>query len=132
MTFWKFIRASLTFYRRVNVGVLLSVVVSCAVLTGALVVGDSVRGSLAKMVEVRLGRVDAALSGGDRFFGADLADRLSKSSSAKFAPVLQVRGLMASGDGKVRVNRVEVLGVDTRFYDTGGYANPLVVTMVLY
>ncbi|MCK4959830.1 MAG: ABC transporter permease, partial [Planctomycetes bacterium] len=125
MTFWKFVRASLVFYRRVNVGVLLSVVVGCAVLTGALVVGDSVRGSLAKMVEVRLGQVEQAMFGGDRFFGSDLADRLSERGVAEFAPVLQVRGLMTNGDGTVRVNRVEILGTDKRFYDTGGYANPL-------
>ena len=115
----------MVFYRRVNIGVLLSVVVSCAVLTGALVVGDSVRRSLAKMVEVRLGRVELALFGGDRFFGDDLADRLSEKAGAEFAAVLQVRGLMANGDDTVRVNRVEILGVDQRFYDTGGYANPL-------
>ncbi len=114
----------MTFYRRVNTGVLLSVVVSCAVLTGALVVGDSVRRSLAKMVDVRLGRVEAALFGGDRFFVADLADRLSENTSVKFAPVLQVRGLMANGNGTVRVNRIVVLGVDQRFYDTGACENP--------
>ena len=55
MSLWRLAKQSLGFYWRTNLGVLLTVVVSTAILTGALVVGDSVRYSLRMMVRSRLG-----------------------------------------------------------------------------
>ncbi len=124
MTLWCLVKRSLGFFWRTNVGVLLAVVVSTAVLTGALVVGDSVRHSLMLMVNARLGGTQFALVGGERFFRAALADDLAAELNAGVAPVLRLRGLMADGDGERRVNRVEVLGVDRRFFDGGPGGNP--------
>ncbi|UCG48606.1 MAG: FtsX-like permease family protein, partial [Phycisphaerales bacterium] len=124
MTLWGLVKRSLGFFWRTNLGVLLAVVVSTAVLTGALVVGDSVRHSLMLMVNARLGRTQFALVGGDRFFRAALADDLAAELNTKVSPVLRLRGLMADGDGERRVNRVEVLGVDRRFFDIGPGGNP--------
>jgi len=39
------------------------------------------------------------------------------------APVLQLRGLAASSDGTARANRVQVLGIDGRFWALGGAWN---------
>lgn len=65
---------SLWHYRRVNLAVLLGVLVATAVLTGALVVGDSVRGSLRRLTVERLGRIDQILLA-DHYFREDLAVR---------------------------------------------------------
>ena len=46
---------SLWYYRRVNVAVLLGVIAATAVLSGALIVGDSVRSSLRRLTIERLG-----------------------------------------------------------------------------
>jgi hypothetical protein len=46
MSLWNLAKRSLIFYWRTNLGVLLAVMVSAIVLTGALVIGDSVRYSL--------------------------------------------------------------------------------------
>ena len=56
MSLWKLAKRSLSFYWRTNLGVLLAVMVSAVVLTGALVIGDSVRYSLKMMVKARLGK----------------------------------------------------------------------------
>ena len=45
-------------YWRTNVAVVLGVAIAVAVLAGALIVGDSVRGSLRDLVLDRLGRAD--------------------------------------------------------------------------
>jgi len=58
MNLFKLAQRSLVFYWRTNLGVLLSVVVSTSVLTGALFVGDSVRHSLLMMVDARLGNTE--------------------------------------------------------------------------
>src|SRR5213075_2915989 len=76
VTLWTLIRRSLRFHARSHLGALLGAAVGSAVLIGALVVGDSVRGSLRDMALARLGRVQLALAANDRFFRADLATAL--------------------------------------------------------
>jgi len=119
MSFWALAKRSLVFYWRTNVGVLLAVAVSTAVLTGALVVGDSVRHSLMMMVQARLGNTQLALVSQNRFFRAQLADDLTGELKTIVAPVLQVRGLITSGDEKKQANNVQILGVDERFFRIG-------------
>ncbi|MFB0525479.1 MAG: ABC transporter permease, partial [Phycisphaerae bacterium] len=117
-------KKSLLFYWRTNLGVLLAVMVSTAVLTGALVVGDSVRHSLNMLVKARLGTTQLAVAGQNRFFRAKLADELAAELNTAVAPVLQLRGLIANSDETRRANRVEVLGVDERFFKMGARENP--------
>ncbi len=125
MSLWKLAKRSLSFYWRTNLGVLLAVMVSAVVLTGALVIGDSVRYSLKMMVKARLGKTQLALVPQNRFFRAELADELASELDTVAAPVLQLRGLIASDDGARRANRIEVLGVDRRFFEVGAAQNPL-------
>ena len=58
---------NLRFFRAANLAVVAGMAVATAVLTGALMVGDSVRGSLRALAEQRLGPVDHALVS-TRFF----------------------------------------------------------------
>src|SRR4029453_12476378 len=67
---------SLRFNWRSHLGVVLGAAVGSAALIGALVVGDSVRGSLRDTALQRLGWVGAAMDGGDRFFSQKLAERI--------------------------------------------------------
>ena len=71
----KFILESLRQHWRIHVAVGLAVVAATGVLTGALVVGDSVRGSLRHLALDRLGRIDEVIVA-DRFFRAGLTDEL--------------------------------------------------------
>jgi putative ABC transport system permease protein len=59
---------SLWHHARSHLGTFLGVAVGSAILTGALLVGDSVRGSLRDLALARLGKTEVALAGGDRFF----------------------------------------------------------------
>ncbi len=124
MSLWKLAKRSLGFYWRTNLGVLMAVMVSAVVLTGALVIGDSVRYSLKMMVKARLGATRLALVPQNRFFRAELADELAAELNTVAAPVLKLRGLIASDDGTTRANRIEVLGVDQRFFKVGAAQNP--------
>ena len=124
MSLWRLAKQSLSFYWRTNLGVLLTVVVSTAILTGALVVGDSVRHSLKMMVKARLGKTQIALVPQNRFFTTGLANELSEELKTLAAPVLRVRGMIADNNDKRRANRIEVLGVDERFFTVGAAQNP--------
>ena len=68
MTNWTLARRSVAFYFRSHLGTLLGAAIATAVLTGALLVGDSVRGSLREMALARIGKIDVALASGDRLF----------------------------------------------------------------
>jgi len=111
MTFWTLIRRSLRFHWRAHLGVVLGAAVGSAALIGALVVGDSMRGGLLDSALARLGRIDVAMDGRDRFIREKLANDLGRD----FAPVLRVSGSVNKSDASARVNRVQVLGVDPRF-----------------
>ena len=80
MTFGRLLRHNLFFHWRGNLAVLLGVAVGAAVLTGALLVGDSLRGSLRDLTLQRLDWVDYSLVGG-RFFRQELALELGHSSA---------------------------------------------------
>jgi len=84
---------SLAHYWRTNIAVVLGVATGVAVLAGALLVGDSVRGSLRDLVLQRLGRADrAALSSG--FFREALAADLERDPDfgASFQAVAPIEG----------------------------------------
>jgi ABC-type lipoprotein release transport system permease subunit len=99
---------NLWYHWRGNLAVLLGVAVGAAVLTGALLVGDSLRGSLRHRTLEQLGWVEQALVTG-RFFRSELAKELGVEHSA---PLIVLRGATT---GKQRVNQVTIYGVDYRF-----------------
>lgn len=109
---------SLRHYRRVNLAVILGVAIGAAVLTGALIVGDSVRGSLRTLTLQRLGNISHALVT-DRFFREDLASHLAERLQAEVAPTLLTRGTVESSEG-ARASNVQVQGVDERFWQLFG------------
>ncbi|MCH7688901.1 MAG: hypothetical protein IH899_19825, partial [Planctomycetes bacterium] len=122
---------SLLYYWRTNLAVLLGVIAGTAVIGGALVVGDSVRGSLRKMSLDRLGEIDHVLHSG-RFFRENLALELAGDPEFQkrfhsVAPALVMQGGLErsskseadgenSEDKTLRVGKVNVYGVDERLW----------------
>ena len=78
---FRLIIAAFLHHWRMNLAVAAGAAVGTAVLTGALLVGDSMRGSLRHLALDRLGRIDEALLA-DRFFRAQLADELVQAQDA--------------------------------------------------
>jgi hypothetical protein len=111
------VRHSLRHYWRTNLAVVLGVATAVAVLAGALLVGESLRGSLRAQVERRLGRTDHAIVAGG-FFPEDLARRIVIGGGPVVgaAPVLALSGVVSVADGGRRAGSVDVWGVDGRFW----------------
>ena len=114
-------------YWRTNVAVVGGVATAVAVLAGALVVGDSVRGSLRDLVLQRLGRTDRVVLSVNLFREA-LADDLAadadfNASFAGVAPLVVMPGLVTNQDTGRRVSRVQIYGVDDRFWRFHGLAD---------
>jgi len=111
----KWVIRNLVHYWRLHLAVGSAAAVATASLTGALVVGDSVRATLRYALDTRLGQVRSAIASQERFLSEGLSQRLGEAVSSS-APVLQMRGTVAKGDGSVRVNQARILGVDDRFF----------------
>src|ERR1700749_3646021 len=116
MTTWKLILRSLRFHARSHLGVLLGAAIGSAALVGALIVGDSVRGSLHEMALARLGKNTAAVSPRGRLFRAQLAgDLAGTKSEIRAAALLQLPGTATTQNASARANRVQILGVENDF-----------------
>jgi putative ABC transport system permease protein len=123
MTILRFIRNNLYFYARKNLLLALGVAISGAVLTGALVVGDSVEYSLNRIVEHRLGEITHVLKAGDRYFTRDLSKRVEKQLHIPLSSILMQEGSAVADGGARRINRVQVLGVESSFDGMAGTNN---------
>lgn len=110
------IQRSLRAYWRTHLAVALAAAVGTAVLVGALAVGDSMRASLLRSLENRLGKTQHVLTSSHGFFTEALVERLGQALEVTVAPVLYSRGMISSGDGSKRVNQIQVYGVDASFY----------------
>ena len=82
MSLFRLIFVSFLHHWRMNLAVALGAAVGTAVLTGALLVGDSMRGSLRSLALDRLGKIDEVLAPG-RFFREKLADELKETDDYK-------------------------------------------------
>jgi putative ABC transport system permease protein len=133
MSDWRFILSSLRHYRRIHLAVALGVAVATAVLTGALLVGDSVRGSLRDLTLQRLGRIDSAIVA-PHMFRAELASEVAGDAAFKkyFAgaqPAILLNGTLQTGsraDAR-RATSISVVGCEPQFWSLGygGPAAPL-------
>lgn len=112
----RFILRSFIHYWRSNLLVILGAAISTMVLTGTLIVGDSMRFSLEKTTELRLGKIEYVFSGNDRYFRADLADEIQAELNSEVAALLQQRGIASSEGGKFKLNNILVNGIDEQFF----------------
>lgn len=116
MRFGKLLRRSLWHYWRTHAAAVLTAMVCTAILTGALLAGDSVRAGLRRIAGLRLGRIQYSLLAGEHPFGEGLAERLHKRTGYEVAAGLMTDGLLERPDGTLRINRVRILGVDDAFF----------------
>jgi ABC-type lipoprotein release transport system permease subunit len=130
----KLVWRSVTFYLRAHLGTLLGAAVGAAVLVGALVVGDSVRGSLRDLALQRLGRVELAMATGERLFLDTLARRMQMGLSALARarsglnpppPALDLPAVASARGGQARANQARLIGVDPNFWQLAPGAPPL-------
>lgn len=135
---FKLLLESIWYYRRISLVVIAAVAISTAVIGGSLIVGDSVRFSLKRMTQQRLGQVTHVLHSG-LFFREDLSgeiqSRLQESvdltefdllDSPVVAPAMLLTGSMerqASEDELQRAGSVSVVGLNAtgwKLLETGG------------
>ena len=116
MTRFQLILKSFLHYFKSNLLVALGVLISTMVLTGSLVIGDSVRYSLTQATFYRLGKTTHLVSVTERYFRREMAVEIEQDNpQIQATPLLLLEGMAVSGGGQQRANKVQVVGVDRDF-----------------
>jgi len=106
---------SLTHFWRLHLAVVLAAAVAGTVLTGSLVVGDSVEASLRALLLERLGAIDRVVVA-PRLFRAALAAEVARRTGTEVVPLLLIRGSAARAEHRdLPPAKVRILGIDGRF-----------------
>ena len=114
-----FVKRSLRYHWRSHIAVVLACATATAVITGALLVGDSVRSSLRDQALSRLGNVEHAMVS-RRFVRAELAGEVqariqTHRSDVEIVGAILLRGSVTNRDNSKRATKVNIIGVDSRF-----------------
>jgi len=119
MQITRLIKRSLAYYWQTNLVVVLGVAIAVSVLAGALLIGESVRGSLRDLSARRLGKTGELISSAG-FFREQLAADLAHDSPT--CPLIALEGVVIHEASKRRAGGVKVYGVDDRFWSFNGVA----------
>ncbi len=108
------VHRNLVYFWRTNLAVFGGVAVAVGVLTGALFVGDSVRGSLRELFLSRLGNTETVIIA-NNFFRDELASDIG-ADPVRTVPLIAFVGMVTHEPSGRRRADVQVYGVDERFW----------------
>jgi putative ABC transport system permease protein len=111
----KYILRSLLYFKKQHLSLLLGTVISTAVLTGALIVGDSVTHSLEQLTQKRLGKIAYALESGERYVSDDLSHAIEESEGIRAAALLHIDAMVIEAEKDIRVQSASLYGIDSSF-----------------
>jgi len=141
MSRWLIAFRSILYHKRINLAVALGVAAATAVLTGALIVGESMRGSLRDLTLDRLGDIDWVLQS-PGFFSESLystAERETQTSVSGAGVLYFANGTVRAPENARQASNVSVLGVRPDFWklypqppwDRSLQANEIVINQTL-
>ncbi len=116
MTRLQYILKSFLHYFKANLLVAFGVAISTMVLTGSLIIGDSVRYSLKQATFYRLGETTHLVSVRERYFRQEMANEIEKDNpNINATPLLLLEGMAVADGGQQRANKVQIIGIDKDF-----------------
>ncbi len=100
---------SFRYFWQIHLTVALCTAVATGVLAGALIVGDSVRGSLRSLTTERLGTIQHGLLA-DHFFQPELLNRQNT------VPAILLNGTVVAPQTQTRASKVNIIGITEDFF----------------
>ncbi len=135
MNLFSLVIKSFRHYLPAHLTVAAGIAIITAIITGGLIVGDSVSHSLLETARYRTGGITHILKAGDRIFSSDLAGKMSETNKVdaikadgkkfKTTPALKLEGIAVSEGGRKRLNRIQVWGLDAGFNEVAGQLSGL-------
>jgi ABC-type antimicrobial peptide transport system permease subunit len=111
---------SFLFHRKEYLNNILIIALLAGIITGSLMTGDSVRESLKRSSEERLGNTYLVASTGLRLFDPALSQRLNIKHNIATVPVFETDGYCQNFSTGTTALNVSIYGVDSSFFDFHG------------
>ena len=111
---------SIKFYRKPVLYQILIIAILCAVITGSLLTGRSVKESLKKSASERLGNTGILISSGLRYFEPSLAETLKDSARIKCVGILDINGSGQSLNSQKAAFNTHIFGINSDFFTFQG------------
>ncbi len=111
---------SISYYRKPVFYQIIIVALLSAVITGSLLTGYSVRQSLIKSSEVKLGNTGLMISSGLRYFQTSLAERFSKKTGLRCTPILESGGFCRNLKTGIKSLNINIYGIGEDFFSFQG------------
>jgi putative ABC transport system permease protein len=118
---FQIILKSIKFYKKQIFYQVFIIVLLCAVITGSLLTGKSVKESLKKSASDHLGNTDILISSGIRYFDPELVKRLKDSTDLKCTGVLEINGFSQSMNSQKKAFNTHIFGVSSDFFAFQGF-----------
>lgn len=112
---------SINFYRKPVLYQVLIIALLCAVITGSLMTGSSVKESLKRSSSQRLGKTDILISSGVRYFDPLLAKSLQENAGMVCAGILEMNGYSQALNSQKGAFNTHIFGIDKDFFAFQGY-----------
>lgn len=107
---------SISFYRKQVFYQFLIIVLLCAIITGSLMTGRSVRTSLRKISSERLGNTGVVISSGLRYFEPSLVNKFTDESGRPATGLLEIRGSSQGLLSQKSENNTTIYAVSDDFF----------------
>lgn len=112
---------SIRFHRKQVFYQFFIIVLLCAVITGSLMTGSSVRTSLKKISGERLGNTGILISSGLRYFDPDLVGKFSNETGTSATGLLEIRGSSQGLISQRSENNTSIYAAGDDFFRFHGY-----------
>jgi len=120
MSIFKLVLNSFKYYLKANLLIAAGIIVTTAVITGALLVGDSMQHSLMQSVNYRLGNISHSITAGERLFTKDLAEKIESKTNYKTSQALMTRASGMIIGGEYQLENIQLWGIDNEFNNVYG------------
>jgi putative ABC transport system permease protein len=110
----KLVKRNLAFYRLQTFQVILAIALTTAIISGAFLIGASVKSSLKNSMQNRLGKVTYGVFQAERWFKADLETRVSVVGGKPCAALISVPAYVNADKGQTI--KVMLYGIDSSFF----------------
>jgi ABC-type antimicrobial peptide transport system permease subunit len=117
---FRLILKSIKFFRKPVSYQVLIIILLCAVITGSLLIGRSVKESLKKSASERLGNTGILISSGIRYFDPGLVQRLKDSASLSCTGLIELNGSCQSMSSQKGGFNTHIFGVGNDFFAFNG------------
>jgi ABC-type antimicrobial peptide transport system permease subunit len=118
---FRIIIQSIKFYKKPVLYQILIIVLLCAVITGSLLTGSSVKESLKKSSTERLGNTGIVISSGNRYFDSDLVQRMKGRSGVGCTGILEINGYCQSLSSQKGTFNTHIYCVNKNFFIFHGH-----------